>query len=98
VKTLEAESARSQHMRSALAKATAGVITALTALTDPACVVLGGSWGTHPQLIELIQAEVALGPRPVPVRPALVTHEPSLAGARTQALVDLQAAILALRK
>src|SRR4051812_8056082 len=78
-----------------LAHATGGVIAALVALADPRVVVLGGAWGTDPVLVAAVRDVVDAMPRPVQVRPAGVTKEPSLRGARARALVDLRAAVVA---
>jgi predicted NBD/HSP70 family sugar kinase len=77
-----------------IAQAVAGAIAAIVALTDPAQIILGGPWGSHPLVTEAITAAVAELPRPVPVRPAHLTAEPSLAGAREAALTRLQSAIV----
>jgi predicted NBD/HSP70 family sugar kinase len=78
-----------------LAQATGGVIAALVALADPRVVVLGGAWGAEPVLVAAVRDVVAAMPRPVPVRAAGVTTEPSLGGARARALIDLRAAVVA---
>jgi hypothetical protein len=46
-------------------------------------------------VVEAVTGGVARLSRQVPVRPARVTGEPSLTGARRQALHDLRAAVLA---
>ena len=50
------------------------------ALADPGLVIIGGSWGSHPVILEAIAAATARLPRHVPVRAAKLTDEPSLAG------------------
>jgi len=77
-----------------IAQAVAGAIAAIVALTDPAQIVLGGPWGPHPLVAEAIAGAVADLPRPVPLRPAHLTADPSLAGAREAALTGLQSAII----
>jgi len=77
-----------------IAEAVAGAIAAIVALTDPAQIVLGGPWGPHPLVAEAITGAVADLPRPVPLRPAHLTADPSLAGAREAALTRLQSAII----
>jgi predicted NBD/HSP70 family sugar kinase/DNA-binding transcriptional ArsR family regulator len=77
-----------------IAQAVAGAIAAIVALTDPAQIVLGGPWGARPLVAGAITAAVAELPRPVPVRPAHLTAEPSLAGAREATLTRLQSAIV----
>ncbi|MEV0130915.1 ROK family transcriptional regulator [Dactylosporangium sp. NPDC050688] len=75
--------------------AVAGVLAAAVALADPALVVLGGPWGSHPPVLTAVRAAFARLPRHVPVRPAAHTDHPSLAGARTHALQALRTAIVA---
>jgi hypothetical protein len=82
-------------VRGVLADAVCGVLAALMALADPGLVVLGGTWGADPAVVEAVTGGVARLSRQVPVRPARVTGEPSLTGARRQALHDLRAAVLA---
>ncbi|HYJ76201.1 MAG TPA: ROK family transcriptional regulator [Kineosporiaceae bacterium] len=77
------------------AAAVAGLVAALVALADPAVVVLGGDWGSRPEVVEAVRLCVDRLPRPVPIRAARVTQEPSLRGARGRALVDLRAAVVA---
>src|SRR3954447_984601 len=88
-------SSPAQDARAALAEAIGGVVAALVALSDPAAVVLGGTWGNHPALFPTVTAELAGLPRHVAVLGAQVTAEPSLTGARDQALRELRAVILA---
>ncbi len=80
--------------RRALGQAIAGVLAAVVALADPELVVVGGPWGHHPVVLDLIAAATAGVPRPAPLRAAEVTAEPSLAGARVEALSRLRSAIL----
>jgi hypothetical protein len=72
----------------------AGVLSALVTLTDPQLVVVGGTWGTHPAVLQAVSDGSGRLPRRAPVRGASVATEPSLAGARHQALHDLRAVIL----
>jgi predicted NBD/HSP70 family sugar kinase len=81
-------------VRESIAEAVSGVLAALTALADPEFVVVGGPWGTQPAILNAITARAARLPRPVAIRPAAVTSEPSLAGARANALSLLRSAIL----
>jgi predicted NBD/HSP70 family sugar kinase len=83
-----------RDVRGALGQAIAGVITAIVAVIDPAVVVAGGSWGSHPVVGEIIADAVARLSRPVPVRAAEATNEPSLAGARAEALLRLRTQIV----
>ena len=54
---------------------------------------MGGSWGSH--LIDKISAATSQTSRPVPVRATTLTDEPSLSGARAEALARLQSLISA---
>jgi hypothetical protein len=62
---------------------------------DPRVVIIGGSWGRHPVVMEAISAAFARLPRRVPVRAAGLTDQPSLAGARSDAVGGLRSAIVA---
>ncbi len=77
-------------LRTTLARAISGVVAALIALTDPALVVLGGSWGTLPGLHVAINDQLAHAPRRVPLRAAAILDRPSLTGARHRALQRLR--------
>jgi predicted NBD/HSP70 family sugar kinase len=81
--------------RQAVGQAVGGVLAAIVALADPARIIIGGSWGSHPALLTAIAAAAALLPRCVPVQAAQVTAEPALAGARHDALSRLRAGIVA---
>ena len=81
--------------RHALGQAIAGVLAALVALADPENVVVGGPWGRHPVILDLIAAAAVRLPRPALVRVAGLTAESSLAGARLEALSRLRSTILA---
>jgi predicted NBD/HSP70 family sugar kinase len=81
-------------VRNALARAVAGVLSAVVALTDPAVVLLGGSWGRHPSVLAAVAREFADAPRAVPVQAAAVNDEPALAAARETALQQLRDAII----
>lgn len=74
----------------ALATAVCGVLAALVALTDPAAVVLGGAWGSHPAFVERVARQVEAMPRRVALRPPAVREQPALAGARQEALRRLR--------
>ena len=67
-----------------------GVLAAVVALADPALVLLGGTWGSHPTLVAHVAETFARMPRSVTVRAATVTDQPSLAGARQEALRQLR--------
>ncbi len=81
--------------RNALGLAVGGVLAAVVALTDPGLIIIGGSWGSHPVILETAVDSMARLPRTVPVRGAGLTDNPALAGARADALSRLRAAIIA---
>jgi predicted NBD/HSP70 family sugar kinase len=80
--------------RHALGQAVSGVLAAVLALADPELIIIGGSWGSHPVILDVISTATARLPRPVPIRAAGLTTEPSLAGARLEALDRLRSAIV----
>ena len=80
--------------RRVLGQAIGGVLAAVVALADPELIVIGGSWGSHPVILDLISAATARLPRRAPVRAAELTTEPSLAGVRLEALNRLRSAIV----
>jgi predicted NBD/HSP70 family sugar kinase len=84
----------SAGVRDALARAVAGVVSAVVALADPAVVLVGGSWGRHPGVLAAVARECAAAPRGVPVQAAAVDDEPALVGAREAALEQLRDAIV----
>ena len=84
--------------RDALGVAVSGVVSAAVALTDPQVVVIGGTWGIHPAVLEAVQAACGRLTRAVALRPALVTEDAPLAGARAQAVRDLRWAITHYRQ
>lgn len=90
---VEPDDTRARDLRATLARAICGVLAAVVALSDPAVVVLGGTWGGAPLVLDAIAAEFERLPRHVPIRAARLTDAPSLAGARNHALHELQAAI-----
>jgi predicted NBD/HSP70 family sugar kinase len=79
-------------VRTALGRAVGDVLAALVALTDPALVVVGGSWG--PAVLDDVRAELDGQPRPVRLRPTALAGDGPLAGARRQAVRDLGDAVL----
>jgi predicted NBD/HSP70 family sugar kinase len=81
--------------RETLGRAVSGVLAAVVALADPELIVIGGSWGAHPLILDAITAAFARLPRHVAVRAATLSAQPSLAGARADALDRLRAAIVA---
>jgi predicted NBD/HSP70 family sugar kinase len=86
---------RALATRHALGQAMSGILAALVALADPELVIVGGPWGSHPVILDAIAAAAAHLPRPVPVRAAELTVEPSLAGARRDSLNRLRSVIVA---
>jgi predicted NBD/HSP70 family sugar kinase len=74
----------------ALSRAICGVLAAAVALADPDLVVVGGTWGSDPAVIDAISDEARRLPRPVPVRAPRVTEQPALAGARDHAVNELR--------
>jgi predicted NBD/HSP70 family sugar kinase len=94
---LKAARGRAAATREALGRAVGGVLTAVVALTDPEFIVVGGSWGSHPAVLDAIASDFARHPRHVPVQAAELTEEPSLTGARDNALGLLRAAVIGRR-
>ena len=82
-------------LRQTLSQAVSGVLAAAVALTDSELIIVGGSWGSHPAILEAIAASAARLPRPIPIQAAALTDEPALTGARTDALSRLRSAIVA---
>jgi predicted NBD/HSP70 family sugar kinase len=82
-------------IRQTLGQAVSGVLAATVALTDSKLIIIGGSWGSHPVILQAISAATTRLPRPVPIQPAALTDEPALTGARTEALSRLRSAIIA---
>jgi predicted NBD/HSP70 family sugar kinase len=80
--------------RHALGQAISGVLAAVVALADPELIIISGSWGSHPVILDIISTATARLPRHAPVRAAELTTEPSLAGARLEALNRLRSAIV----
>jgi predicted NBD/HSP70 family sugar kinase len=87
-----------QATRAVLGAAVGGVISAAVALTDPAVVVIGGTWGVDPVAFEVVRTACDRLARPVALRPAVLTKEAPLAGARAQAVRDLRSAITRYRQ
>jgi predicted NBD/HSP70 family sugar kinase len=97
VRAVDADADRADGVLAALADAICGVVTALVALADPQVVVVGGTWGTHPAIIEAVSDRPVHWARDVPIRAARVATEAQLAGARGRALADIRTVILTLR-
>jgi predicted NBD/HSP70 family sugar kinase len=91
---VEAETESAAEVGSALARAVAGALSAVVALTDPAVVLVGGPWGRQPSVLALVAHEFADAPRSVPVQAAAVNDEPALAAARETALQQLRDAVI----
>ena len=89
------QQAQADATRHALGRAVSGVLAAVMALVDPELIVIGGSWGVHPLVLDAITAEFTRMPRHVVIRAARLRTEPSLSGARADALDRLRAAIVA---
>ena len=94
LQAVEPETESAAEVRNALARAVAGVLSAVVALTDPAVVLIGGTWGRHPILLAAVAREFADAPRSVPIEAASVNDEPALAAARETALQQLRDAII----
>jgi predicted NBD/HSP70 family sugar kinase/biotin operon repressor len=93
---LQGSSAADRRKREAVVAAVAGVVTSLTALLNPAAILLGGPWSdaghfAH-QLAERVDAEAVV---PTEVRPAGLIAEAPLTGARSAAVRALHDAVLA---
>jgi predicted NBD/HSP70 family sugar kinase len=87
--------ARGQDTRTALATAISGALAAIVAIADPEVTIIGGTWGTHPAVMDAISAGARCLRRPARVRVATLTSEPALAGARQHAVQSLRSAIVA---
>ncbi|MEB3368893.1 ROK family transcriptional regulator [Saccharopolyspora mangrovi] len=92
-KFLDADDAEAARVRTALARAICGVLSAAVTLVDPRLAVLGGPWGAHPAMLAVITEQFATCARSIPVVAATVP-EPELAGARAHAVEDLRALII----
>jgi predicted NBD/HSP70 family sugar kinase len=89
------EQAQAESVRYMLGQAISGVLAAVVALADPELIIIGGSWGGHPLILDVIATASARMPRHAAVQAAKLTAEPSLSGARTAALSLLRSAIVA---
>ena len=85
--------ARAQDVLTVLSQAVCGVLAAVVAFADPELVVIGGSWGPDPVLLDAIGAQFGQHRRHVPIRPARITDRPALVGARNHALDELGDAV-----
>jgi predicted NBD/HSP70 family sugar kinase len=93
---VDAGGAAARQLLDVLGEAVSGVLAAVVALADPRVIVIGGGWGSHPSVFRAVEEGFGRLPRHAPVRPARVTDEPALAGARQHALHELQDRILGL--
>jgi predicted NBD/HSP70 family sugar kinase len=84
---------RADTSREALARAICDVIAALVALSDPARVIVGGTWGVDRDILTAIETRSRELPRSTAIQTASVRQEPSLTGARKEALEQLRIAI-----
>ncbi len=94
VRAVEPDTEAADEVRDTLARAVAGVLSAIVALTDPAVVLIGGSWGRHPKLLAAVAREFADAPRNVAVEAAAIDDEPDLSAARDTALRLLRDTII----
>ncbi len=85
---------RASVTTAALADAITGVLAATVALNDPELIIVGGSWGTQPAVLDAVSRRFAELPRHVPIRPARVAPDAPLAGARHYAQEQLQEQML----
>lgn len=65
-------------------------IAAIVAVVDPSCIVVGGSIGARPELVEMIRSEIkTCFPRQVSVEPSVLGNHAALAGGASIALSRL---------
>jgi predicted NBD/HSP70 family sugar kinase len=95
LRAVDPETGPAAELRNALGTAVGGVLSAVVALADPAVVLVGGAWGSHPSVLAAIARVLAQAPRHIPVDAAAVDDEPALDGARETALQQLRDAIVA---
>lgn len=63
---LEPDAAATRH---ALAQAVSGALAAIVALTDPELIIIGGSWGSHPVILDSIARALHACPGTLPCGP-----------------------------
>jgi predicted NBD/HSP70 family sugar kinase len=85
--------ASARTLRATLARSICGLLGAVVALADPQLVVIGGTWGPDPAVLDAITTEFRRLPRHVPVHAARLADQPSLVGARNHALHELRTVI-----
>lgn len=95
---VEDRGSQSAHTRSALGAAIGGVLSALVALADPSVVIVGGSWGAHPLILDAVRTYSLTLPRAPLLQPASITAQAPLAGARERAVSALRASITNYRQ
>jgi hypothetical protein len=78
-----------------LGLAVSGALAGIAALADPELAIIGGPWGSHPPILDAISAAAQDLHLQVRVRAAALTTEPSLAGARADAIGRLRSGIVA---
>jgi predicted NBD/HSP70 family sugar kinase len=74
------------------------VLAAAIALCDPQLVVIGGDWGTAAPVFEAVQARMTGLPRSVPLDLARARGNSAFPGARSAAVDQLRASIIARSK
>ena len=91
---LEGHSAADRRRRDAIAAALAGALSSVTAIADPQGLLIGGPWGDHPALLDLITAHLDPVPQPgLIIRPAALTDAPDRIGTRHAAVAAARKAV-----
>ncbi len=89
-------SAADRRIRDAVVDAVAGAVSSMTALLNPAAVIVGGPWGAVAGFADRLAARVhELSVVPTEVRLALLGDAAPLAGARLAAVRGAQAGLVA---
>ena len=78
-----------------LAAAVGDVITSAIAFCDPRLIVVGGAWGTAAPVFDAVRARTSALARSVPLERATAGGDSALAGARSTAIAELRADIIA---
>jgi predicted NBD/HSP70 family sugar kinase len=72
----------------------ARAIGTIAAVIDPKCIVIGGSIGARPELIQMIEREIARSvPRDIPIETSVLGNHAALAGGASVALSRLHIAL-----